>query len=270
MKRRLNSMYDLLRADGSIVINKNLMFSLGVHESIIYCELISKFTYFETREELTEDGFFFNTVDDLYLSTGLGAKTQKSAIKKLKDFQLIEYKVKGMPPKRHFKIANDTSIVLDLIEKGREQRDILKEKLRQDARTSKLRLLGGIKTSNMTELIPPNGSVNNTKPNNTNINNTKERYIILPNDEYACIKIYKDAFTQIYNKEHMKVSIDNYELLKEWLNDLDSVGIEADDFAEGMYEYFEQLPNKNDGSIISFMYASKRIFDTDSPLITYK
>ena len=267
MGRKLNSMYDLLRADGSIVINKNLMFSLGVHESIIYCELISKFTYFDTRDELTEDGFFFNTVNDLYLSTGLGEKPQKSAIKKLKDFKLIEYKVKGMPPKRHFKIANDTSIVLDLIEKGREQRDILKEKLREDARISKLRLLGGNKTSNVTEMIPLDGSVNNTKTNYTNVNNTKERYIELSFEDYSYIQIFKEAFANRFDKLHKSVTVNNLMLVKQWCKDLANEEIGYDIFKEIVEEYLYELDTDTKGNILYFMSISMRMLGVEPPTI---
>jgi len=263
MKRNLSAMYELLRADGSIVINKNLLFELGINESIIYCELIAKYNYFNIREELTEDGFFFNTINDLYLSTGLGQKPQKASIKKLQDIKLIEYKVKGIPPKRYFKITDDTSIILGLIEKGRGKRDILKEKLLESTRTSKLRLMGVINNANTDKSNMPNGSVNNTKPNNTKPNNTKERYIILPNDDNVCFKIYKDAYTKKFNKVHMKVSANNYILLQEWVNSLAEAEVMVNEYREVVEDYFDNLPPSNNGNIVAFIKTSKRFFDVD-------
>ena len=36
-------MLELLRSDGSIIINKNLSHAIGVEETILFSELISKF-----------------------------------------------------------------------------------------------------------------------------------------------------------------------------------------------------------------------------------
>lgn len=128
MKINLNPIYDLIRADGSIVINKNLVFAIGMNETIIYSELLSKHNYFSDRDKLTNDRYFYNTVDNLWLDTGLGEKPQKTAINKLKKLGLIEYKVKGLPAKRYFKIIENTQILLDFITKGRDKRQLLDEK----------------------------------------------------------------------------------------------------------------------------------------------
>ena len=43
----MNVIYDFLRSDGSVVVNKKLIHAIGLHEAIIFSELISKYNYFE-------------------------------------------------------------------------------------------------------------------------------------------------------------------------------------------------------------------------------
>lgn len=103
---------NLLRADGSVIVNKKLMHSIGVNETIIYSELISRYLYFENKNQLTEDGFFYNTIDDLYQGTALSRKQQDKCIKNLKTLNLIDCKLKGIPAVRHFKPNLDMNIIL--------------------------------------------------------------------------------------------------------------------------------------------------------------
>lgn len=86
----MNPIYDLLRSDGSIVVNKNLIFAIGLNESIIYAELVSRFNYFSDRGNLASDGYFYNTISDLQSGTGLGEKPQRAAIKNLEKLGLID------------------------------------------------------------------------------------------------------------------------------------------------------------------------------------
>ncbi len=169
----LSPLYSLIRAEGSIVINKNLSHAIGLNETIIYSELLSRYNYFYIREELDNEGFFFNTVNDLQLATCIGEKTQKKAITTLKKLGLIEYKIKGIPPKRYFKIVNNIQLISNLLEQGEIKLQGLREKQSQTLEKSKNRLLGGIKTDDRAELKPPFGRVNNTNINNTKSNNKK-------------------------------------------------------------------------------------------------
>ena len=113
-----NPLYDLLRADAHISISKALMFAIGNNEAIIYSELLSRQAYFADRGTLTDDGYFFNTVADLYSGTNLTKYQQQKAISNLKDMQLIDMEVKGIPPKRFFRIENNPDLLLGLLRKG--------------------------------------------------------------------------------------------------------------------------------------------------------
>jgi hypothetical protein len=113
--QKLPVIFDLLRSDGSIVINKRLARTLGLDCAIMYAELISKYIYFHNEKMLTEDGFFYNTIIDMEKDTTLSGKQQRSAIQKLSEMSLIECEVRGMPATRHFRISQDESVLLGII-----------------------------------------------------------------------------------------------------------------------------------------------------------
>jgi len=100
----LQLFFELLRADGSVIINKKLARSIGINAAILYSELISKYLYFQNKGELDEEGYFFNTVDNLERDTCLSKFQQLEGIDKLINLKLIAKKLKGMPAKRYFKI----------------------------------------------------------------------------------------------------------------------------------------------------------------------
>ena len=143
-----NSLVQLLRSDGSIVINKALAKNIGLNEAIIYSELLSRYCYFSNRNELTPDGFFFNTVKDLEDGTTLNDYSQRKAIKKLEELGLIKTDKRDIPAKRYFKIVDDIEIITKYLKDD------------ESLRTSSLKFK---------EL-----DIENFEPNNTNINNTNK------------------------------------------------------------------------------------------------
>ena len=128
---------DLLRNDGSIIVNKNLAFAVGLENAVVYSELVSKYKYFVDKRELTKDGFFYNTVDNFRYDTTLTDKRQRKAIKQLEKLGLIETDLRGLPPKRHFRINPDTKKLLSIISKGNKERLELKKKQAENADISK-------------------------------------------------------------------------------------------------------------------------------------
>jgi len=265
----LSPVYDLLRSDGSIVINKNLCHAIGINESIIYAELLSRYNYFNTREQLDENGFFFNTVNDLKEATCVGEKSQKKCINNLIKLKLIEYKLKNVPPKRYFKIVDDTSILLDLVKIGADKMKEMHANNLESVAISKLRLLGGIETSNMTELKPPKGRVNNTKVNKPKVNKTKEPILFLTEVECESygsrefLNYYLQAIFNNRGKKHGRVSETNSKTVCSNLKSLEDEGITPEQWKEGVDTHFKTLPANNNGSIIPFLKASMRYFGVD-------
>ncbi len=125
------TIFNLLRADGSIVINKNLARNIGIDEAIVYSELISKYIYYEEQNMLTEDGFFFVTVEDLQHSTTLSKYQQSKAISELVKLGLITHQNRGVPPKRYFKLTIDNELIIKYLQspgEKNESKEIKEEK----------------------------------------------------------------------------------------------------------------------------------------------
>ena len=94
---------NLLASNSFIVVNKSLIKELGLEPSILFGEIVSEYNYWNERDGLN-DGFFYSTVENIEEKTTLSKYQQGKAIKKLKELNLIECKVKGLPAKRYFKI----------------------------------------------------------------------------------------------------------------------------------------------------------------------
>ncbi|GGB63183.1 hypothetical protein GCM10011409_45340 [Lentibacillus populi] len=105
------NLFDLLRSDGSIVVNKALAHEIGLNEAIIYSELVSMQEYWRKQGKLKQDSYandtwFYCTVENLEKNTTLKQKTQQRAIKRLETLGLIKVKMLGVPAKRHFYITD--------------------------------------------------------------------------------------------------------------------------------------------------------------------
>ena len=97
---------DLLRADGSITINKKLIQLVGLIGAAVYSELASRYHYFKDRGRLTDGGYFFNTKEDLEEATGVTRRQQDTAVKELMEMGILEMKVMGIPASRHFRFTD--------------------------------------------------------------------------------------------------------------------------------------------------------------------
>jgi len=93
---------------GYIMLKKPLIHSLGLNETIIYCELINKWHWYQTNSNKQYEEFSC-TINDLELSCGLQEGAQTTAIKRLSDLKLINMTVRGIPKKRYYKILNTSN-----------------------------------------------------------------------------------------------------------------------------------------------------------------
>lgn len=100
---------------GYITVNKQLANNLGLYESIVLSELISKCDYFESRQELDNEGYFYCTIQDLQEATTLTPKQQKATIDRLESLYLVKTKLKGVPAKRFFLIADEQKDALETL-----------------------------------------------------------------------------------------------------------------------------------------------------------
>lgn len=87
--------------------NKTIAKKLGLHESIFLGEIISEYDYWSKRKELTEDGYFYSTLENVTEATTLSEYQQRSIVKHLIQLHIIDMKIAGMPAKRYFKINEE-------------------------------------------------------------------------------------------------------------------------------------------------------------------
>lgn len=159
---------DFLANDNYIIVNKDLIKKIGLNEAVILGELASEYRSWKSKEKLIDD-MFYSTISNIEKNTGLNEYQQRKSFKILKELNLIEYKVKGIPATRYIKINQE------------QVAEILNIKFFNNSSSSSL---------NFKEL-----DVENLKGNNNNINNNKNN-----NKE-----IYKERFEIFYNEYPKKV-----------------------------------------------------------------
>lgn len=116
----ISNMMDLLRSDGSIVVNKKLAKNIGLDEAIIYSELASQFNFWNMKGEMVDENgkknqngeWFFCTVEKLEEHTTIKKGRQNRTIQSLEKLNLIEVKKMGLPAKRYFKMTGEIFNVL--------------------------------------------------------------------------------------------------------------------------------------------------------------
>lgn len=87
-----------------ISVNKTLIKTVGLEEAILLGELCSEYDYWEEHNQLTDDGYFYATIEKIENNTTLSEYQQRKAVNTLKNFDILETKLKGLPATRYFKI----------------------------------------------------------------------------------------------------------------------------------------------------------------------
>lgn len=97
-------------------------------------------------------------------------------------------------------------------------------------------------------------------------------------NEYVCeidesVKEYLEAYLSIHRYfmhiDHVRVSEKNLDKMITNLEDIKE-SYDIEEFKEKVVDYFQTLPENNNGSIISFLTASKRVFNVISQFTKYK
>lgn len=214
----------LLRNNGCITVNKYLIQAIGLSEAVLYCELCSRYEYFEDKEML-DDGYFYNTQYDLQAGTGLGEKAQRTVISKLKKLNLIDMVRKGIPAKRYFTIIDDDENLLNLLSIGKEKL----KKLENPIDTS----IGGNLKRKKKEQAIGERSGNNT--NNDTKNNTKIKGILTEvENSYLYLKVinyYLDIYKSNIGKQHPELKREHWISVIDALSTVD-LGISIEDVSE--------------------------------------
>ena len=95
-------MKHLLSSSAFLIVNKCLAKQIGLKETVLLADLISKEEYFIANG--MTDGWFFNTEANIEADTTLTPFIQRKCLNALKKYGIIETKRIGIPAKQHFKI----------------------------------------------------------------------------------------------------------------------------------------------------------------------
>lgn len=180
----MNVFMDILRSDGSLVINKNLINSIGLEASILLGELLSKKNYYEMRGDI-EDGWFYETSKMIELNTGLSYYQQVKAEKILAKEGFLKTGVRGIPAKKYYYIIEDEDNLRRVLSEGKANREEAIEQMNglktisQKFEIKEPKFYEG-KDLNFKEMELKNSNVINNRNNNNRKNNNRE--IIIDNN----------------------------------------------------------------------------------------
>lgn len=142
-ERTFEAFTNILNADGYIQVSKKLAERIGLIETVLYAELLSRYKYFKEKGQLDQEGYFYNTVEDLGKATTItDPKTQSKYIRSLEKVGLIVTKLKGLPAKRHFKMVNNATLIISLLSdektpQSKETSEVVKIRKKSRTRTIK-------------------------------------------------------------------------------------------------------------------------------------
>lgn len=117
--------FELLKGNGCVVLNKAIMKILGIEAALLLGELLSEYAYYEDREELTEDGYFFSKSENIERNTTLSYYKQSEALKVLQSYGFIETELRGVPARKYFRLDLDNILKFTLSDfKNFENKDL--------------------------------------------------------------------------------------------------------------------------------------------------
>ena len=207
----------LLSSSSYIIVNKHLIKILGINEALLLGELCSEYVYWENRQELTDEDYFYSTRENIQENTGLSPHYQRLALKTLIDSGIISTKQKGIPCKTYYKLHEDK-----LIECFKKAQIITESPVVNDMDNKTLT----DETTSNEECKQPD--VEDVNINNNNIINNKNNNLILSNQANVII----DEMDRYDYEELFKKNIE-YDILiqdpknKEIVEDITNIAVDT-------------------------------------------
>jgi hypothetical protein len=143
-------------------VNKQIARLTDNDTAILLADLISKESYFEGKGQLN-NGFFFNTVENIQEDTNIKKDKQLKCLKKLENIGFITVKIFGIPRKRNFKINHE--IIFNALGNG----DYSSEMPTTDELENRRLVSGNIDDCSSEKST----TINKNKDNKNKINNNK-------------------------------------------------------------------------------------------------
>ena len=222
---------DLLSNTGYIIVNKEIIKKIGLHEAILLGELCSEYIYWKKKDE-TVNEFFYSTRDNIEENTGLSAYQQRTAISNLVKKDIIVMKSEGMPLKTWYFINENKlqELLFDNIEEDTEnemEKSSSKDVIQQDVKKIDNKELNNFRTSYEEILqhdvkeVNINNNKNNNKENkidglfNFIINNKKEIPEEFKNVDYEKLYQTLERYEMLYSCDILEqISSENKEKIK--------------------------------------------------------
>ena len=107
----------LLSSSKYIIVNKDLIRILGLNEAIILGELCSEYTYWENKNQLQNDEYFFSTRENIEKNTGINPHFQRAAMRNLEEKGILISKRMGIPCRKYYKI--NENVVIEYLKKAK-------------------------------------------------------------------------------------------------------------------------------------------------------
>lgn len=193
----------LLASSKYIIVNKDLIHTVGLNEAIILGELCSEYSYWESINQLEENEYFYSTRGNIQKNTGINSHFQRIAIKNLEDKKIISIKKMGIPCKNYYKINEDK--IIEYLKKA------------------KLSVVHEMNNKNYTKNISSQSldvkqDINNVDIKNNNINNKEEHtHDQLPIEEK--IK-YAEKVTMTFEEYQDLINVYGEQMTTELINQL--------------------------------------------------
>lgn len=87
------------------------------------------------------------------------------------------------------------------------------------------------------------------------------KYIDFKTIQNPFFQTYLQFFAQYKNKQHMRITQEQFQSISERIEELQSFGVTADEWEAEVRDHFENLPKSNNGNIIAFLHTAPRRFD---------
>lgn len=268
----MNILMSLLSNSGYIIVNKEIIRKIGLHEAIILGELCSEYCYWEKANKL-DNGYFFSTRENIAENTGLSAYQQREPFKKLVNIGIVKEKLKGMPQLKWYSLDMDNLYKLfnektDFTSRCEETKEQASEKLNgKDLKN----LIPSIEETKQLDAKKLN---TNNKNNNNNNNNNKEDMKKFQDKVFMTETNYKKLI-QKYGKDRVDKTIVRLDLYKKstgkvYSNDYATLSLWIDEDIEKEKKlqkknsvndsvWYKDLQEKY-GENFEGLYANKEIF----------
>lgn len=228
----MNILMSLLSNSGYIIVNKEIIRKIGLHEAIILGELCSEYCYWDKANKL-DNGYFFSTRENIAENTGLSAYQQREPFKKLVNIGIVKEKLKGMPQLKWYSLDMDNLYKLfnektDFTSRCEETKEQGSEKLNDKDLKNLIPSIEETKQLDAKKLNANNNNNNNNKNNNDkeDMKKFQDKVFMTETNYKKLIQKYgKDRVDKtivrldLYKKSTGKVYSDDYATLSLWIDE---------------------------------------------------